>query len=80
MDLHLRRATDYEKGFHDLRPSAGPAYTDRAVGYVYGKNASAVAFRGCSFRADEYMEGQMDRPFRFDGCGGLLPEEERGPC
>ena len=73
--LRLRRATDYEKGLHDLRPTAGPAYTERDVGYVYAEGASDVVFRGCAFEADEDMEGMMERPWHCGNCGGFRMEK-----
>ena len=56
VSLRLRRATDGEAGFHDLRPCAGPTSTERRLCYVYERNAGAV-FRKCAFHA----EGEMAR-------------------
>ena len=75
VSLRLRQSTDYEKGLHDLRPCAGPAYTERAVSYVCARNAAGLAFHGCSFHADEAMERLLDAPFRCTDCDGSLPEQ-----
>ena len=80
VSLRLRRDTDYETGFHDLRPCAGPACTERALTCVFAQNASGLVFRGCAFRTDTEMERLMDAPFRLVNCSGSLPEEEGGSC
>ncbi|MBR2889261.1 MAG: glycoside hydrolase family 28 protein [Oscillospiraceae bacterium] len=69
--LELQRTTDYKTGFHDLRPSTGPAFTDRRLVYVYGHNAARVQFRDCDFRAMPEMECEMDQPFFFENCPDL---------
>lgn len=75
VSLYLRRATDYEKGLHDLRPCAGPAYTDPDVCCVYAENADGVVFRGCSFRADAEMGKQMGHLCRCVNCDGFRMEK-----
>lgn len=80
VSLRLRRATDYEKGLHDLRPAADAAGTDRTVCYVYAKGASGVAFRDCRFRADAGMEQLLDCPGRFIQCGDVQMEGGGGLC
>lgn len=67
VSLSLRQATDYEKGLHDLRPWAGPAYADRELCYVYAENASGVTFQGCFFQADAAMEKLLGRSCRGAG-------------
>lgn len=71
VSLNLRHATDYEKGWHDLRPSAGPAYTDKELCYVYANHASSISFRGCSFRADALMREEMRRPYLCTDCSDV---------
>lgn len=68
VSLDLRRATDREKGYYDLRPTIGPSYTDRGLCYVYGSNAANVRFRECSFRADNAMEAEGLSPARLSNC------------
>ena len=75
VSLRLRRATDYEKGLHDLRPTIGPAYTERSVGYVYAEGASQVVFRGCAFDADAEMEKMLDHPWHCSRCDGLRTDK-----
>ncbi len=71
VSLRLRRATDGEAGFHDLRPCAGPTSTERRLCYVYERNAGAV-FRNCAFQA----EGEMARLLDGSPPGG----GRRPPC
>ncbi|MDE7261045.1 MAG: right-handed parallel beta-helix repeat-containing protein [Oscillospiraceae bacterium] len=80
VDLCLRRVTDYETGLHDLRPSTGRTHTEKVLSYAYGKNASGVSFRGCSFRTDGAMAELLDCPGSFTDCGDLDMGEEGGLC
>ena len=74
--LRLRQATDYEKGLHDLRPTAGPSCTDRGTRYVYAEGVSQAVFRGCTFDADEEMERLLDCSCHCVNCDGVRMEEE----
>ena len=74
VSLCLRRATDYEKGMHDLRPCVGPACAEKEVCYVYAENVADAAFHGCSFRADADMEHLLERPCRSVNCDRLRME------
>lgn len=74
VSLYLRRATDYEKGLHDLRPTEGPAYAGGGLSYVYEHGVPDAVFRSCSFSADADMEQLLERP-----CGGPQPGGE-APC
>lgn len=68
ISLTLRQTTNYEKGLHDLRPAAGPAYTDKGLYWVYGNNADHVRFHNCSFRADAAMEKEITAPYHCTNC------------
>ena len=66
VQLQLRSITDYEKGFHDLRPTFGPASTPKGLSYVFAHNARDVRFINCRFRADEGLEPEV--PFHTGSC------------
>lgn len=68
VSLHLRRATGYEKGLHDLRPTDGPACAGAGLRYVYEHGVPDAVFRCCSFSADADMERLLERP-----CAGDKP-------
>lgn len=69
--VSLRKTTEYETGYHDLRPTAGPAYTEDGLYYVYAHNASDLRFRDCSFRAEADMAAQISQAYHFTACDGV---------
>ena len=64
--LQLRRLTDYEKGFHDLRPTVGPWFTPKGLSYVFAHNANDVRFSGCRFDTCEDMA--LETPCQITDC------------
>ena len=58
VSVHLRKATNHEKGFHDLRPTVGPLATDAGLAHIHAHNAAKVTFRDCRFTAEEGMTAQ----------------------
>ena len=66
VQLRLRSLTDHEKGFHDLRPTVGPTFTQKGLHYVLAHNASDVCFANCRFSADEDMA--PDAPHSITAC------------
>ena len=66
VQLHLRCLTDHEKGFHDLRPTVGPTFTQKGLHYVLANNASDVRFANCRFSADEDLV--PDAPHSITAC------------
>lgn len=72
VEVHLRRATGHETGFHDLRPTVGSAYTERTLCYVYAHQAHRICFRDCGFRADDAMEAELREPYHLTDCTDLV--------
>lgn len=66
--VQLRRATDYEKGLHDLRPTTGQPYTEKGLCHVYGHNADRVSFHHCDFQSDEALAPEITDIFRCTNC------------
>lgn len=66
--LDLHEATTHEKGFHDLRPTIGPSFTEKGLYYVYGNNATCVSFQNCSFSANASIKNEMLQPYHFSNC------------
>ena len=52
VSVHLRKATDYEKGRHDLRPTVGPLSTESGLTHIHAHNAVKVTFRDCKWTSD----------------------------
>jgi hypothetical protein len=52
VSVHLRKATDYEKGRHDLRPTVGPLSTESGLAHIHAHNAAKVTFRDCEWTSD----------------------------
>ena len=65
LSVKLRSLTDYEKGFHDLRPNFSGAVTERGLHYVYGCNAQGITLRDHSFSSQESIE----EPIHAVNCG-----------
>lgn len=77
VSVHLRKATDYEKGRHDLRPTIGPVATGAGLAHIHAHNAANVSFRDCRFTADE------DMPARLcirDNCPNFVLEDGESLC
>ena len=68
VQLKLRSCTDYEKGFHDLRPTYGPTFTPKGLSYVYAHNASDVRFTNCRFESDALA---VDAPYQTSNCSNF---------
>ncbi len=68
VQLRLRAVTDYEKGFHDLRPTFGPASTPQGLHYLVAHNVSDSHFRDCRFESAEEFAGTVDIPCVLSGC------------
>lgn len=71
MTLRLHRTTEHEIGFHDLRPTAGPSFTEKGLYYVYGNNATCIGFQNCSFSASVSMKNEMLHPYHFTNCDDI---------
>ncbi len=52
VSVHLRPATDYEKGSHDLRPTYGQTFTEAGLAHIHGHNAARVSFRDCRWTSE----------------------------
>ena len=55
VSLHLRRKTDHDTGYHDLRPCVGPSFTENTLYYLYARHITRTRLRGCDFTADSVM-------------------------
>ena len=60
--LTLQAETNYEKGYHDLRPATGPLSTESGLHYISARNARHIQFRDCQF----YTEIPMAEPYFLD--------------
>ena len=69
--LNLRRVTDYSKGFHDLRPTTGPAFTETGLHFALLHNAQQVRFSNCCFRADESLAPLIQTPYFVQDCSDV---------
>ncbi len=69
--LTLCRKTDYEMGFHDLRPGVGDWFTSRGLSYLYAYQASNVTFRHCSFEAEEGLGEQCAEEYQMIECDNI---------
>ena len=52
VSVYLRKATDYEKGRHDLRPTIGPLSTESELVHIHAHNAEKVTFRDCKWTSE----------------------------
>lgn len=68
VSLRLCRTTDYEKGYHDLRPTFNQPYTETGLHYVQIRNAANVAFDQCRFTAEPDMEKHIQIPHHLTEC------------
>ena len=66
--LTLCNKTQYEKGFHDLRPTTGEWFTEKGLYYVYGHNAKDITFKNCRFDAEDDIIDQVKEPHHFSDC------------
>ncbi len=66
--ISMKAITEYEKGFHDLRPAFGADYTQQGLHYVYARHVAGAAFRDCSFQADSAMASGITQPCRLIDC------------
>ena len=66
--LSLRKTTEYDTGYHDLRPTAGPDYTEDGLFYVYAHNVDGLCFKDCEFHAEEDLANRIDTPLRLSNC------------
>jgi polygalacturonase len=73
VSLTLCEKTDYEKGFHDLRPGTGENwFTEKGLCYVYGHNAEDVEFKGCQFDAEDSMKAQIEKEYHVSECSNFV--------
>ena len=68
VSLTLSETTTYEKGFHDLRPNTGGAYTPKGLFYLYCHNATHISITDCCFRADDAMTQAMNDECHLSQC------------
>ena len=66
--LALCNKTQYEKGFHDLRPTTGEWFTEKELYYVYGHNAKDITFKNCRFDAEDDIKDQVKQQYHFSDC------------
>ena len=74
VNLHLRSATDYAMGIHDLRPTFGPESTHAGLAHIHAHNAADIRFRDCQWTAEVpaqlCVEGNCVR-LQIEGGDGL---------
>ena len=74
VNLHLRPATDYAMGIHDLRPTFGPESTHAGLAHIHAHNAADIRFRDCQWTAEVpaqlCVEGNCVR-LQIEGGDGL---------
>lgn len=68
VSLNLRRSTNYEVGFHDLRPCVGASFTEQALYHIYARNSSNIRFRDCGFSADAQMTKHLAGEVHCTDC------------
>lgn len=68
VSVDLWEQTDYEKGFHDLRPSTGEWFTEKGLCYVYAHKAENVSFNNCSFGAGGSIKNQLATEYKILDC------------
>ena len=69
--LRLTNRTEYEKGYHDLRPGCGPAFAEKGLHYVMANQVSGAVFRDCRFEADENIASAVSLPWALTDCDGI---------
>lgn len=68
VSLELASKTEHEKGYHDLRPTVGPLFTEKGLHYVFAHNAADTMFVNCRFSADETLSEEGIVPYRIENC------------
>lgn len=66
--LELADKTGHEKGYHDLRPTTGPLFTEKGLHYVLAHNVTGVQFTDCRFCADTSTEKEVTLPYSITNC------------
>ena len=69
--LSLRRVTDYEMGFHDLRPTFGETGTPKGLHYLLAHNVSDTVFTNCRFRLESDIADILASPYSITNCDNL---------
>ena len=67
--LSLVNTSRYDKGYHDLRPGTGPAFTEKGLRYIYAHNAANIRFTNCRFHAKEDLKEQLTED-HISNCKG----------
>lgn len=73
--VHLQNNTGHPAGFHDLRPTVGPTFTQAGLAHIHAHNAANIRFRDCQWTADI--------PARLciaESCPGLALEGGEAEC
>ena len=68
VSVDLWEQTDYEKGFHDLRPSTGEWFTEKGLCYVYAHKAEDVTFHNCRFDVSDNIRNQLSKEYKLLDC------------
>ena len=68
ISLALRSVTQYEKGYHDLRPTYSTKVLNRPSHFIYARNAFDVSFRNCSLEADVSVQNQKISEYITEDC------------
>ncbi len=71
VSLTLRSVTQYQKGFHDLRPTVGQKMTGPKLHHVYARNASRVRFSDCNFQTDASLFDLVDDLHHLEDCNDI---------
>ena len=75
VSVHLRPQTGHPMGFHDLRPTFGPNFTEAGLVHVHAHNADRVRFRDCQWTSD--VPAQL---CIAENCPGLQIEGGEEEC
>lgn len=75
VSVHLRPQTGHPMGFHDLRPTFGPNFTEAGLAYVHAHNADRVRFRDCQWTSE--VPAQL---CVAENCPGLQIEGGEEEC
>ena len=69
----LCKKTDYEKGFHDLRPGTGEEwFTEKGLCYVYAHQTEDVTFTNCKFNVEEELKEELAEEYHISCCKNLI--------
>ena len=52
VSVHLVSTSGHPMGFHDLRPTVGPTFTQAGLAHIHAHNAANVRFRDCQWAAE----------------------------